>query len=67
MTDSFMVVDKKTEELETREWLESLAYVIEHAGPQRTRHLLDDLLDRARQQGVPVPSGVHTQIGRAHV
>ena len=60
MTDSLTDADKKTEELETREWLESLAYVIEHAGPQRTRHLLENLLDRARQQGVQVPSGVHT-------
>nr|NIT61627.1 hypothetical protein [Fodinibius sp.]NIX00977.1 hypothetical protein [Phycisphaerae bacterium]NIY30207.1 hypothetical protein [Fodinibius sp.] len=34
-------VDEK--EIETREWLESLEYVIQHGGPERVRELLHEL------------------------
>ena len=29
--------------LETEEWIESLAYVLQQAGPERVRYLLDKL------------------------
>jgi len=48
------------DEQETREWLESLASVAEHEGPQRARYLLLRLLDHAGRLGVPVPAVTRT-------
>ena len=39
-------------ELETRDWLESLDYLVAELGPDRTRNLLRRLLSRAVQRGV---------------
>ena len=58
--DSFANAGQHAQQLETREWLESLGYVLEHSGPERTRQLLEQLFDHARQRGVQVPSGTHT-------
>ena len=60
MTNSFADADRNAEELETREWLESLGYVLEHSGPDRVRQLLEQLIEHARQRGVKMPSGAHT-------
>jgi pyruvate dehydrogenase E1 component len=43
------------ERVETREWLESLDYVLQHADRDRIVRLLDALSHRARQSGVRVP------------
>jgi pyruvate dehydrogenase E1 component len=40
------------EAIETREWLESLDYVIQSGGPARVNQLLRQLGDHARQRGV---------------
>jgi pyruvate dehydrogenase E1 component len=43
------------EAVETREWIESLDYVLEHGDKGRVVRLLEALRARARQQGVRVP------------
>jgi pyruvate dehydrogenase E1 component len=43
------------ERVETREWLDSLDYVLQHADRDRIVRLLDALSHRARQGGVRVP------------
>ena len=58
MTNNF--ADSSSEELESKEWLDSLAYVIENSGSERTSRLLEELSEHARQQGVQVSSNVHT-------
>ncbi|MEW6751342.1 MAG: pyruvate dehydrogenase (acetyl-transferring), homodimeric type, partial [Candidatus Latescibacterota bacterium] len=45
---------------ETREWLESLDWVLVHEGPERVRQLLDQLQNHARQQGVSIPFASNT-------
>jgi pyruvate dehydrogenase E1 component len=46
--------------IETREWLESLDYVIERAGHGRVRELLGDLELHARRAGVKLPFTANT-------
>ena len=58
MTNNF--ADGSWEELESKEWLDSLAYVIENSGSERTSRLLEELSEHARQKGVQVSSDVHT-------
>jgi len=41
--------------IETREWLESLDWVLDHGGPQRVRRLLEDLQIHASKAGVEIP------------
>ena len=41
--------------LETREWLESLASVLEREGPARTQFLVEQVLNRARTDGIRIP------------
>ena len=41
--------------IETREWLESLDWVLSHGGPERVRRLLEDLQIHARKAGVEIP------------
>ena len=49
------------EALETREWLESLDYVLQgRPGPQRVSQLLRQLGDHARQRGVKLPFTANT-------
>ena len=45
---------------ETQEWLDSLEYVIQEAGPDRAAFLLEKLKRRAFEGGVGFPSGVTT-------
>ncbi len=45
-----------TDPEETQEWLDSLDAVVDHAGPYRARVLMLDLLRRARERSVGVPS-----------
>ena len=44
--------DSKFVDIENREWLESLDYVLQNEGPDRVRDLLRRLQVRARKQGV---------------
>jgi pyruvate dehydrogenase E1 component len=45
---------------ETAEWLDSLAALIAHQGPDRARFLLETLLAAANKAGAKLPSGVTT-------
>lgn len=47
-------------DIETREWLESLDYVLEHGGPERAQELLQRLQIRAQQAGVRIPFSAMT-------
>ena len=46
--------------VETREWLESLDYVLQSGGPARVSRLLKELATHARQQGVKQPFTANT-------
>ncbi len=46
--------------VETREWLESLNYVLNHRGPDRVRELLQQLQDYAYGAGVSLPFSANT-------
>src|SRR5215216_38565 len=48
------------EALETREWLESLDYVLQSGGPARVSRLLRELGDHARRNGVRPPFTANT-------
>src|SRR6186713_142942 len=48
------------EALETREWLESLDYVLQSGGPVRVSRLLRELSDHARRHGVSQPFTANT-------
>ncbi len=47
-------------ELETREWLESLEYVLQSQGPERVKQLLHDLDTYAHEAGVELPFTANT-------
>jgi pyruvate dehydrogenase E1 component len=48
------------EAIETREWLDSLDYVLQSGGPARVSKLLSDLTDYARRSGVRQPFTANT-------
>jgi len=48
------------EALETREWLDSLDYVLQSGGPARVSRLLRELSDHARRNGVRQPFTANT-------
>ena len=48
------------ESLETREWLESLDYVLKSGGPARVGRLLGELGRHAEQSGVKIPFSANT-------
>ncbi len=45
---------------ETAEWIEALDQIVEGAGPDRATFLIDQLTDRARENGVNVPARTTT-------
>jgi pyruvate dehydrogenase E1 component len=51
---------RELEALETREWLESLDYVLQHGGPARVGRLLRELGVHATKQGVKLPFTANT-------
>jgi pyruvate dehydrogenase E1 component len=51
---------KDIEALETREWLESLDYVLQSGGPIRVGRLLEELSIHARRRGVKLPFSANT-------
>ncbi|MEP0862361.1 MAG: pyruvate dehydrogenase (acetyl-transferring), homodimeric type [Ignavibacterium sp.] len=52
--------DPQIDEIETREWLYSLDYVLEHGGPERVIELLQQLQVRAHKAGVQIPFSANT-------
>ncbi len=62
MSVASMNPDEKVtiEEIETREWLESLDYVIQHGGAERVKKLIGDLQKRAYSAGIKLPFTANT-------
>ena len=50
-----------TDAQETREWQESLAAVIERAGPERAHYLIEQLITQARHTGINIPYSANTE------
>jgi len=46
--------------IETQEWVEALAAVIEHEGVERAHFLLEQLIDKARRSGANLPFSANT-------
>ncbi|GAB4432862.1 MAG: pyruvate dehydrogenase (acetyl-transferring), homodimeric type [Anaerolineae bacterium] len=59
-TVSPTVDQKELEALETREWLESLEYVLKTGGPERVKQLLTALQTHAFEHGVRMPFSANT-------
>ena len=51
---------QRLNEVELREWLESLEYVLDSAGPERTLDLLERLEEHAKKFGVEIPFSANT-------
>ncbi len=49
-----------TDSLETQEWLDALAAVLEREGPERAHYLLETLIDKARLSGANIPYSANT-------
>ncbi|MBU1095643.1 MAG: pyruvate dehydrogenase (acetyl-transferring), homodimeric type [Bacteroidetes bacterium] len=50
----------EAEELENKEWLESLEYVLQEGGPERVKDLLQELDNYAHEEGVDLPFTANT-------
>ena len=48
------------DQIETQEWLDALAAVIEQEGPERAHYLLERLIDQARRSGAIIPFSPNT-------
>jgi pyruvate dehydrogenase E1 component len=48
------------DDIETREWLESLEWVLENEGPERAAHLITRLESLMARRGAPMPAGSRT-------
>ena len=46
--------------LETQEWMQALAAVLEREGPERAHYLLERLIDQARRSGAHIPFSPNT-------
>jgi len=46
--------------LETEEWMEAIASVLENEGPERAHYLLDTMIDKARRSGAYIPFSANT-------
>jgi len=51
---------KELIDIETREWLYSLDYVLEHGGQERVKEILQELQIRAHKEGVQIPFSANT-------
>ena len=51
---------RQLNEIELKEWLESLEYVLDSAGPERTLELLEKLEAHAKKLGVEIPFSANT-------
>ena len=55
-----MVDTYDTDPLETQEWLEALASIIENEGPERAHYIIEQLIDSARRSGAHLPYTANT-------
>jgi len=53
-------LEQDVKEIETKEWLYSLDYVLEHGGPERVKEILQQLQIRAHKAGVEIPFSANT-------
>ena len=53
-------VDRDVDSAETQEWLASLDYVLKSKGADRVRFLIEQLRDRAAEEGVPLVANTNT-------
>ena len=60
MSEKLPPFERDQEAIETREWLESLSYVMQRSGSERVRHLLDQLQVYAREAGISIPFSANT-------
>src|SRR5690606_1800949 len=51
---------RDTDPTETREWLEAMEAVLAVEGPERAHFLLEQLIDRARREGMHMPFSQNT-------
>ena len=51
---------KDTDPDETNEWIESISDSLEHHGYERTRHLLESLINFAQKNGARLPFNTST-------
>ena len=58
--DALQTSNNDLEQIETREWLESLEYVLQAEGPERVKRLLNDLDIYAHKSGVDLPFTANT-------
>jgi pyruvate dehydrogenase E1 component len=58
--DFAMDMIKDVDPQETREWLDALAGVLEHEGPDRVHFLIEQLIDQARRSGAYMPFSANT-------
>ena len=52
--------NQDSDALETQEWLDALAAVLEREGPERAHFLLENLIDLARRSGTYIPFSANT-------
>lgn len=55
------VLQNDPDPTETREWIESLKAVIDHSGPERAHHLLQDMVELTRRAGAHLPFAPTTE------
>jgi pyruvate dehydrogenase E1 component len=60
MSDALRAEPSELEMTETREWRESLDYVLQQSGPERVARLLRELQIHARKAGVDIPFTANT-------
>jgi len=56
MTDILKDIDAQ----ETSEWLEALATILEDEGSERAQFVLEQVIEKARKEGVNLPNGINT-------
>lgn len=54
------VMNNDVDALETQDWLQALESVVREEGVERAQYLLEQVLDKARLDGVDMPTGINT-------
>ncbi len=60
MSDTVNSNAHEIDDVEIKEWLTSLDYVLQHHSPSRVQYLLQQLKIRAQQAGIQLPFGINT-------
>ena len=54
------MIEKDTDPVETKEWLEAFTYIARIEGKDRAKFILNKLVDIADREGMELPSGIYT-------